>query len=210
MDETEVTNHQYVTFLNQALSRVRVEEDVVKSNGHVWMLLGEVSKGYEPIVFRDGRFFVKDPRFHSHPAVRITGYGATEYARFYSRRLPSEVEWLRARMGKAELPAKALAPLPYSTETPTGMESMHKEMHSDSTDQETASRTPLPVVQARANDYGIRGLDENVSEWALRLQTGAAENQDKPEFVILPTGVKRHPWEASEEVGFRTVLSVAK
>jgi formylglycine-generating enzyme required for sulfatase activity len=58
LEETEVTNHQYVEFLNQVLQRVRVEDGVVKRDGHVWLLLGEVTKAYEPIVFKEGRFFV--------------------------------------------------------------------------------------------------------------------------------------------------------
>ena len=60
MDETEVTNHQFVAFLNQALSRVRVESDVVRGDGNVWLLLGEVAKGYEPIIFHEENFLVKE------------------------------------------------------------------------------------------------------------------------------------------------------
>ena len=42
MDETEVTNHQYAEFLNEIISKVRVEEEVVKVDGAVYLLLGEV------------------------------------------------------------------------------------------------------------------------------------------------------------------------
>ncbi len=94
MDETEVTNHQYVEFLNQVLRRIRVENGVVYGDGQIWLMLGEVEKGYEPIVFKDGKFFIIDPGLASHPVIRVTGYGAAAYAQFYGRRLPTEAEWL--------------------------------------------------------------------------------------------------------------------
>ena len=99
MDETEVTNRQYVDFLNHILSTIRVEDGVVKVNGDIWLLLEEVMEGYDPIMFHNGKFFVTDPKYDYYPVVRITAYGAEAYARFYGRRLPSELEWFYARRG---------------------------------------------------------------------------------------------------------------
>jgi serine/threonine protein kinase len=76
MDETQVTNHQYVDFLNQVLSRVRVEKGVVKSKGKIWLLLGEALEGYEPIVYRDGRFHITKAEHAACPVIRVTAYGA--------------------------------------------------------------------------------------------------------------------------------------
>ena len=42
MDETLVTNHQYVEFLNHNLSRIRVERGVVRAEDEIWLLLGEI------------------------------------------------------------------------------------------------------------------------------------------------------------------------
>ncbi len=37
MDETLVTNHQYVEFLNQILNRIKVEGNIVKGDGKIWL-----------------------------------------------------------------------------------------------------------------------------------------------------------------------------
>lgn len=207
MDETEVTNHQYAAFLNQILSRIRVEGGVVNGDGNVWLLLGEVAKGYEPIVFRDGKFFVKDPAFHSHPVVRVTAYGAAAYAKYYGRRLPTEVEWLHAMMEKVEAQKKPSEPSP----EPSGMmhmEMMHGKIQSAPSNQQDKSTLPLSVTHFKPNKYGIRGLDGNVTEWCLSLRIGSSQREGKIQYVILPEAVSRHPWEAFEEVGFRTALSL--
>jgi formylglycine-generating enzyme required for sulfatase activity len=39
MDETLVTNHQYVEFLNHNLSRIRVARGVVRAEDEIWLLL---------------------------------------------------------------------------------------------------------------------------------------------------------------------------
>jgi serine/threonine protein kinase len=102
MDETRVTNHQYVQFLNGSLSKIRVENGVVESDGTIWLLLGQVFEGYEPIVYREGKFYVNKPEHASCPVLRVTAYGALAYARFYGRRLPTEAEWLYALLQDAE------------------------------------------------------------------------------------------------------------
>ena len=47
MDETQVTNHQYVEFLNQVLPRIHVERGVVKGDDKIWLLLGEVTESLQ-------------------------------------------------------------------------------------------------------------------------------------------------------------------
>ena len=96
MDETEVTNYKYVEFLNQVLSRLEVKDRIVRGDGQPWLVLGPVYGGYEPIVFRNGRFLLQDAAGASRPVVKVTGYGAEAYATFYGARLPTEREWLRA------------------------------------------------------------------------------------------------------------------
>ena len=88
MDETRVTNHQYVDFLNQVIKKVQVEENVVKSDGKIWLILGQVLEGYEPIVYRNGRFHVNQPAHASCRVVRVTAYGATAYAKLLWEKTP--------------------------------------------------------------------------------------------------------------------------
>jgi serine/threonine protein kinase len=238
MDETQVTNHQYVEFLNQNLSGIRVERRVVRSDEEIWLLLGEVIEGYEPIIFRNGRFRVSNMAYASYPALRVTGFGASAYANFYGRRLPTVTEWLYA-VKKGALPQSN------SSETAsgpaTGMQTdrmmnqwMGSEMMGDwSENRQDSARASAPqtlkplqklrsVLFAQPNAFGIRGLNNDVGEWAIKFM-GATSRDEKSneEYVILggiegmaekdssiPSLVIRHPWEAFEEVGFRSVRSV--
>ena len=88
------------------------------------------------------------------------------------------------------------------------MATMHGQMDSSSSDPQALSKLPVPVVQFKPNAYGIRGLAGNVSEWGLSLQTGSSQEKDMPQYVVLPSSTPRYPWEAFEEVGLRTALSV--
>lgn len=46
LDETPVTNHQYVEFLNKNLPVIKVENGIVRGNNEIWLLLGEVKEAY--------------------------------------------------------------------------------------------------------------------------------------------------------------------
>jgi serine/threonine protein kinase len=228
MDETRVTNHQYVEFLNKVLSKVHVERGVVQSQDEVWLLLGEVFEGYEPIVFRDGKFHVNQPEHASCPVLRVTGYGASAYARFYGRRLPTEAEWLYALVEGAEMkktpPGNASEPIG-NAGTGDSMSAMMSEMHegteAPAPGSVDLSPMPPPVMLSKPNAYGIRGLEERIGEWALWGKEASTDGQEgERQYVILrgvsggrskgtvsPSGVTRQPWEAFGDVSFRCVLS---
>jgi len=217
LDETEVTNYQYINFLNQVLSKIQVEEDVVKSKeGLIWLLLGEVVKGYEPIVFRNGRFFLKEPSFGSNPVVRVTAYGAEAYARFYGRRIPMELEWIYARGEKnPETQDKE------QFKSSWMMDRNEREFERAKTLDSCRIENIITCVdELKPNAYGIRGLDGNVSEWGLRLQNRKKQgkeyvvlgglNKDSGKEQRLTRGIKRFPWEAFEELGFRCALNIPR
>ncbi|MBW1962555.1 MAG: protein kinase [Deltaproteobacteria bacterium] len=215
MDETQVTNHQYVNFLNQILSEIRVEKGVVQGAGKIWLLLGEIEKGYEPIVFRKGKFHVKNSAYASHPVLRVTAYGASAYARYYGRRLPSVAEWLySATEGSGKLKNKS-----ENNAMPSDMmemnnmhEQMHQQMQAAPPKSRPPSRVPLPVVHFEPNVFGIRGLAKNIAEWGIQpLEMLSDGEAGKWEYVVLtlPSPVSRYPWEAFEKVGFRCVLSLS-
>ncbi len=56
MQETQVTNHQFVMFLNTVRDRVTVKKGAVSGDDGIWLLLGEISPWYEPITYRQGMF----------------------------------------------------------------------------------------------------------------------------------------------------------
>ena len=203
MDEFRVTNLQFVDFLNYNIARVSLEDGVVKGDGANWFLLGEVHEGYEPIVYRNEEFHISDPAYTSSSVLRVSGYGASAFAEFYGRRLPTEVEWFYAtskgassQQGNKKIPPKA------SNEMQ--MEGMMQNMMQNWRDEKmewsmndwrnepygrnektvsippgTTSREPPPAIFYDPNAFGIRGLNEGSGEWGLRTITKSS-NEESP------------------------------
>ncbi|MBW1980519.1 MAG: protein kinase [Deltaproteobacteria bacterium] len=228
MDETQVTNHQYVEFLNHYdLGKLQIKGGVVRhEDGTIWLLLGEVLGGYEPIVFRDGKFQLNDPGYAASPVLRVTAYGAAAYASFYGRRLPTEVEWLFAA-GERSGSEKALPPQGAQGQSWQDMDmmmNMMDKMHGKSAAPPGESRDsaflPTPVILGEPNVYGIRGLNADIGEWGVgTIVKSTTGKKAKTSYVVLgwhwntpekggalPAILLRHPWEAFEEVGFRCAM----
>ncbi len=112
---TDVTNKQYVRFLNEALAKnaIKVNGDSVAGyypgdpfDGwkHEYKIFAG-DKAYlkftEPgirIKF-DGKQFSVVKGYENHPATFVSWFGANAYAKFYGWRLPSEKEWEKAARG---------------------------------------------------------------------------------------------------------------
>jgi formylglycine-generating enzyme required for sulfatase activity len=198
MSETPVTNQQYVDFLNQVLPNIEVEDGQVLHNEKAWLRLGEVIRGYKPIVYREGRFHIKDAMHAACPVIRVTGYGAAAYAEHYGMSLPTDAEWLhvlmkgtKAERTKDNIPA-----------TGTGQLQLP---------------IPTPVMFYEPNAYGIRALNQNIGEWGLRSENEGS-NLENNEYVVLgrlksisetnntnPAIIRRAPRKSFADVGFRTV-----
>jgi len=231
MDETLVTNYQFVAFLNQVLADIHVEQGVVKGRGKIWFFLGEAREGYEPVMFRNGRFHINKPAHAAWPVIRVTGYGASAYARFFHRRLPTAREWAYAvSKGTPDTTSISTAPAGAIEGKTTGeaLDQMMKNMHGDATTSHQnpsagqASSLPASVTNSEPNGLGIRGLNGNIGEWGVRTLTPpGVKGENDVEYVVLgglgnrpgkaaalPAPLIRKPWEAFEEVGFRCVRSV--
>ncbi|MEJ2168249.1 MAG: bifunctional serine/threonine-protein kinase/formylglycine-generating enzyme family protein, partial [Desulfobacterales bacterium] len=198
LDETQITNHQYVEFLNHHLSQLAVERGVVRGDDEIWLMLGEIHEGYEPIVFQDGEFKITNAAYASYPVLRVTAYGAAAYARFYSRRLPTYAEWLYVFGSGGRRPDEK------------NVETMHERMHgqapTEAGNPETkpAARALAPVADFAPDQYGIRGLGRDIREWVLWFTALASRDKSiDVDYAVLPEAVVRKPWEAFEKVGFR-------
>ncbi len=187
MDKTKVTNHLYVQFLHE-LDGIVVKNDSVIWNGQVLLILGTVSEGYEPITYKND-VLRANPDTAANPVVRVTPSGALAYARYYGRSLPLMAQWWRAvQAGKDQITGKTTATMqPEKITLETGIQS---------------------AISTSTNPSGIRGLRQNVHEWTFILSSGGI-----PQFYIhgidnRESYVKRQPWEAFSNVGFRTVLNL--
>jgi serine/threonine-protein kinase len=127
IDEAPVTNHQFVQFLNQNLSTLTIARGVVREDDEIWLLMGEIFGGYNPIFFRKGRFRVSKADYASFPVLRVTAAGAAAYARFYNRRLPTSAEWLYA-VGSGEKTEGQAPPEDMESGDVLDMEKMHAMM----------------------------------------------------------------------------------
>ncbi|KHK00355.1 bifunctional serine/threonine-protein kinase/formylglycine-generating enzyme family protein [Desulfovibrio sp. TomC] len=233
MEETQVTNHQYIMFLNRVRNHIQVKKEAVYGEDGLWLLLGEVAPGYEPIAYRDGEF-VMDMTNGVNPVVRVTAKGARAYAHFFGRRIPTLAEWELARqegaknekpvsilplpspfqlvqhMHAAPEPAPPLSPAPENPTqaTPKQVKSSVSPVPKPVPTPSASRREVFPVGEASTNGLGIKGLGVNVNEWTT-VKTGA-----ETEYFIVggarPSRTKepykRQKWEAFGDVGFRTVI----
>jgi serine/threonine-protein kinase len=221
IDETKVTNHQYVAFLNEVLPRIEVKNGVVRGDGRIWLLLGEVTKGCDPIGYRDGKFHVIESSHASCPVLRVTPYGAIAYTRFHGMRLPTEAEWLLA-LGKEERPKTPAVKGGTKEWLADGQCSIPETSLPSAQSEAESLPVCSPVGLFKANAHGLRGLNVG-GEWGLKGGMPSSEEKSQlAEFVALggylndgeggdgrPAAIKRFPWEAFEEVGFRCVVSAS-
>ncbi|MBS0014634.1 MAG: protein kinase, partial [Desulfobacterales bacterium] len=199
MDETKITNHMYVAFLQDVQGLV-VKNKTVRRDGEIWLLLGEVLEGYEPVVYRDGKWKIK-PGAASNPVVRITPTGAMAYASYYGRTLPTMAQWwLAVQAGDDEI--------------------LSDEPGLEGSDPNGAVQDSAPpgdnrirhVAAFESNRLGIWGLGRNVNEWTIHRP-----NEQEIEFHVhgglgelesQKGYLERQAWEAYARVGFRTVANL--
>ena len=246
MDVFFVTNQQFVDFLNHNLSQISIESGIVKGNGANWFLLGEVRSGYEPILYRNGRFHISDPAYASNPVLRATGYGASAFAQYFGRRLPTAAEMLFVMVkGRNKLKVNVAPSRDLSVSPMEGMVRVMEDEQSEMEDwlgdyrsNASPERNPsyqgysasmgseifLSAASFSPNLLGIKGLNHEVGEWVYtegQAQPSGDDAKTRLYAVIggvegapadknlLPSVVERFPWEGFEEIGFRTVESVA-
>lgn len=236
MDEFLVTNQQFVDFMNHNLSRINLENGVVNGDGATWYLLGEVNEGYDPIIYRNKEFHVSDPAYASSPVLRVTGYGASAYASYYNRRLPTESEWLYAAI-EGELNSQA------SKDSSTtnwnsmnmndmmrgdwrnenwNMENMYQIENKNLKAVPSEAKEPPSAAFFNKNKFSIRALNQGFGEWGLRNLSIHSKDKIKENIYIVmgalkqekqgdspPPVISRFPWEGFEEIGFRTVKTVS-
>ncbi len=175
MAKYEVSNAEFVTFLNAEKDRINVTEEgeVLYNDLKIASLKCEhACVGWEPeILYDSGQFKVAEGK-KSYPVVLVSWFGAQKYADWLARvsgrpyRLPTEAEWeYAAGEGKRHLKWAGVSKIArlseYANLCDNGClvkEWRYKNLHDGFPGR-------APVGSFKPNAFGLYDMTGNVSEW---------------------------------------------
>ncbi len=144
IDKYEVTNAQYVHFLNAGGGPTG------RCAGHI-CLDTQADTLDSHILYRHGRYVV-EPGYQRHPVSGVSWYGARAYCQFHGKRLPTEAEWEKAARG---VDGRAY---------PWGDELAPDKLNAG---ERVGDTRPVGKYPAGVSPYGAHDLAGNVWEWVV-------------------------------------------
>lgn len=153
IDKYEVTNAQYARFLNAyGKNKDRLQHKLMDI-GSGKCLVEKINGIYRPKVGYD-----------NHPAVKVSWYGASLYAQFYGKKLPTEAQWEKAARGG--LVGKKYS---WGDEDPDGTQCNFADKNSDyvwaDKNADDGYALSAPVGSFPPNGYGLYDMIGNAWEW---------------------------------------------
>lgn len=173
----EVTNEQFLVFLNEAYKKriIRVKGNKVygKYNGdrhwqkgnYPFFYLLPNNRGDDIFQFTGKKFTLsKIKEYANHPVVNVTWFGANAFAELYGLRLPTDKEWEKAARDMQDMK------YPWGDELTEACANYFK-----SSDPYDNGTTPVGFYNGETQDgfktvnnaslYGCYDMTGNVSEW---------------------------------------------
>jgi formylglycine-generating enzyme required for sulfatase activity len=219
IDETKITIHHFVEFLNNKKDTLTIEKGLVKHDGVIWFLLGEGADPQRQILYRHGRFLLRDPQYAALPVVRVSWYGAWAYAKHFGKRLPTEYEWeLAAQIDHPDKPLfsdkKTSTPQSLEKETSSrNMESTHMAHMSSDVDSHHGINNEIHDKTGTTKEMIPTGISElrdkgaDIKEWVVHVKTNQgtgklpAKDQESVGYSSLVIGKSIRPGDsATQEV----------
>jgi len=166
LDEHEVTNAEFVKWLNRTPERIRVEDD---GSGHKQRyvldyerrLLLDLWPSSSGIELSSPQTFRPRPGMEQWPTVLVTWEAANSYCKALGKRLPTEAEWERAARGQAN------RLYPWGNEKPRCPDVVLDRVQGGTCQGLPAQLAPADGAVQDRTPEGILNLGGNASEWVF-------------------------------------------
>ena len=208
MDKYEVTNARFCAFLNDKGNKLE--------NVATWLSIDPK----DPFIEEQNGQFVSRPGYENHPVVGVTWQGATAYAEWAGKRLPTEAEW--------ECACRAGTTTSFSAGDAIG----HSDANFSGVSGKDIWDQTAPVGSFASNAWGLHDMHGNVCEWCqdwygadyyrnsptdnpigpsigfARVVRGGSWDSDSPTDLRSAYRDYHPPEQAAISIGFRCVRDI--